>query len=531
MDNNNNNNMTNSASTVSTSSPSSSTSSTTAAAAAAKVPLFIQHSHKNRHRNRLHYQQQQEHEHYNEHHLHQQQHHFDNNQHENVAALDLLSASLCPVLRGTGARHNDDDHDDIMMMNHHRGDNHDTTNDDDDDDDGYHHDINNQQLLKCPYQPSQEKHYHHHQPQSMDNNNNTNHEHVNKDNDNRQIHPPQVLEVNNCNKMQCNHDNNNNNITHAEEEIIDDEKSTMEMITQARQKMNSLLQKQKEADKAIIDAKQKVMNAQNHLLSCESNRQLIEQSVNVAAEELTDRLLKVKSTWNEMYWKLVDYYKIHGNCDVKRTLLPHEKVSNPEWIPLSVFVGRNRLEARKPEGHPQRIEPYKVIALNRIGFNFDPKVNYWMDNYDQLKKYMAEHGQGEMPSRRKSSLGVWCDGQINAYNKFMAGNPSYITQKKIELLNEIGFIWDRNGSSWMRRYQSLKGFYNITGHCRVPKSYHDKALYRWIGKERTKYRNYINGSTPCQTEEQFHLLGDINFMAGIRLEIRPKDSGKSMKTT
>ena len=208
-------------------------------------------------------------------------------------------------------------------------------------------------------------------------------------------------------------------------------------VAQARKHMNTLLKQQQTSENDVQEAQRKLIEAQNALQSCQSKRDIIQKQIEDESESLTDSLLKVKSTWNDMYFKLVEYKKKYGNCDVKRTLLPHEKEATPDLVTLGAWIGRNRLEVRK---HPDRIEPYKITALNRLGFDFDPRESYWMDNYYRLKDYMAVHGQGKMPTRRKSALGVWCDGQIIAYNKFMSGNPSYITQRKIDLLNIIGFV-------------------------------------------------------------------------------------------
>jgi len=207
---------------------------------------------------------------------------------------------------------------------------------------------------------------------------------------------------------------------------------TSEKVNEARKKMDSLLSAQREAAIRVEEAKQEIIQAQNKLKTCEAKKESIQNEVDDTAQELTDLLLQVKSNWNEMYKKLVEYKEEHGHCDVKRTLSPGEKSANPELAALGAFVGKVRLEARKPELERMTgyIEPYKLIALNRIGFDFDPRENYWLENYEKLKSYMAEHGRGKMPSRRKSSLGVWCDGQIIAYNRFMAGNPSYITNQK-----------------------------------------------------------------------------------------------------
>ena len=140
--------------------------------------------------------------------------------------------------------------------------------------------------------------------------------------------------------------------------------------------------------------------------------------------------------------------------------------------------------------------------------------------YEKIRDYIQQN-PGKLPQRRKDPLGTWCNGQIVEYNKFISGDKkAYITQKKIDLLNAIGFVWDRASNTWSQRYENLKEFHAIHGHCRLPKNYKDQVLYRWVTKERIKYRNNSKKVKPCHTEEQNNLLDSIGFMDGNRIKAR-----------
>jgi hypothetical protein len=134
-----------------------------------------------------------------------------------------------------------------------------------------------------------------------------------------------------------------------------------------------------------------------------------------------------------------------------------------------------------------------------------------MEKYEELKEYMANKGNGKMPTR-KDPLGVWCDGQVLEYNKFLAGQkPCYITQERVDLLNDIGFVWNRLENAWQRTYDDLKKYREENGHCHVPVNYGDKSLFRWIAKQRKKYKNYNEGKKPALSEEQIKLLEELDF--------------------
>jgi hypothetical protein len=65
-----------------------------------------------------------------------------------------------------------------------------------------------------------------------------------------------------------------------------------------------------------------------------------------------------------------------------------------------------------------------------------------MDMFEQLKSYLKNSG-GKMPPRfidnQKFALGQWCDTQLDNYRKFHSGKKgAYITQEKIDMLNQIG---------------------------------------------------------------------------------------------
>ena len=181
-----------------------------------------------------------------------------------------------------------------------------------------------------------------------------------------------------------------------------------EQISDARRKMNQLLQSQTQAQERLKAAQEELKLAADRVQQSKQNIELTDSIVQNSTEELTDALLQEPTHWNNMYKKMIEYKERNGHVDVKRNPLKAEKEANPDIVKLGSWVGRVRLEARRPLGHPERIEPYKVIALNRLGFNWDPRENYWMEKYEELKQYMQTNGKGKMPVRKDpSGLGVW----------------------------------------------------------------------------------------------------------------------------
>lgn len=306
-----------------------------------------------------------------------------------------------------------------------------------------------------------------------------------------------------------------------------------DQISDARRKMNQLLQSQTQAQERLKTAQEDHKLASERVQQAKQNIEITDSIVQNSTEELTDALLQEPTHWNNMYKKMLEFKERNGHVDVKRNPLKAEKEANPDIVKLGSWVGRVRLEARRPLGHPERIEPYKVIALNRLGFNWDPRENYWMEKYEELKHYMQSNGKGKMPVRKDpSGLGVWCDGQVLEYNKFKAGiKPCYISQERIDMLTQIGFIWDRMGSAWRESFEELKKYREVNGHCHVPVNYGDKTLFRWIAKQRKKYKNYKGGIKPALTEPQVKMLKDIDFFEPAELRMAKFRHGQREKRT
>jgi len=309
--------------------------------------------------------------------------------------------------------------------------------------------------------------------------------------------------------------NANNHIHHHVIQNHDSKSWGSDQITEARRRMNILIQQQQSAHDELRASEEALKQAQSRLEMAKKNIEIIAASVSQSTEELTDALLQEPTNWNAMYYKLVEYKEKYGTINVKRSLAgnnENESEVDPDHVKLGIWIGKVRAEARRPAGHPDVIEPYKIIALNRLGFDWDPRENYWMERFKELKIFLAAGGPKPKMPNRKTPLGVWCDGQVLEYNKFKAGvKPCYISKERIDMLESIGFIWDRQQAAWMNHYNTLKQRHLNFGSCFIPSYSGDKTLVRWIAKQKTKYKNFIDEKKPALTEEQVTLLNDIKF--------------------
>ena len=87
-------------------------------------------------------------------------------------------------------------------------------------------------------------------------------------------------------------------------------------------------------------------------------------------------------------------------------------------------------------------------------------VRKWEANFKELKKYKAENGHCDVP-RSHLELGNWVNTQRTAYKK-------YLSEERINRLNEIGFSWEVHNDGWEAKFKELKKYKEENGHCNVP---------------------------------------------------------------
>lgn len=69
---------------------------------------------------------------------------------------------------------------------------------------------------------------------------------------------------------------------------------------------------------------------------------------------------------------------------------------------------------------------------------------------------------------------------------------------------EIGFCWDVKEYHWMTHFDALKEFYTTNGHCQVPCNYpKDIQLNQWLQRQRARYRE---GKMPYEQVESLNKL-------------------------
>jgi hypothetical protein len=104
-----------------------------------------------------------------------------------------------------------------------------------------------------------------------------------------------------------------------------------------------------------------------------------------------------------------------------------------------------------------------------------------------LKEYVAEHGNAFVPQiyPQNESLGIWVGNQRQIFKALQLGydlSEAILTKKRVQKLDEIGFVWDVLEAIWFKRLQELKACKIKDRNTLEPIHYHaiETSLGRWV---------------------------------------------------
>jgi len=213
---------------------------------------------------------------------------------------------------------------------------------------------------------------------------------------------------------------------------------------------------------------------------------------------------KYQNLWDQKYRELVSYAEEFGH-----TRVPVQLSS------LGVWVRHQRVNYRNfQKGNlSTRMTESRIELLDQIGFEWNSQVHSWETSYEQLVTFATENGHTRVPKSNRL-LAYWVQAQRSNYKISRNGDPSSrMTEKRIDLLEKIGFEWDCTGPPWERLYYELVQFVKKFGHSRVPRGFpQNPALGRWVNLQREYYRQLRRGNSSCNlTENRIELLNKVSF--------------------
>ena len=193
--------------------------------------------------------------------------------------------------------------------------------------------------------------------------------------------------------------------------------------------------------------------------------------------------------WNEKYQQLMEFQKQHGHT----TVLVQDNESLANWIK------KQRINYRKYKaGEPTAMTHKRIRLLEQIdGFSWNPREQIWMERVAELKAYKDQHGDCLVPLEYppNPALAAFVTRTRMDYREFLGLTPvtnknerARLTQKHVDILNDLGFVWDMRELWWNDKYRELQEYLAHHGHVLVPQRYEaNPELARWVRRQRELY--------------------------------------------
>jgi hypothetical protein len=228
--------------------------------------------------------------------------------------------------------------------------------------------------------------------------------------------------------------------------------------------------------------------------------------------------LFTKPDWDDQYDELVAYQNRYGDYNVPQSYIQNPKLGR--WLTV-----QRQAYKEFQTGQKSGLTAERVAKLNRLDDNgFQASVNAdWYDRFEELKVYKDTYGDFRVPGANlKDSdtyqLALWVQKQRRNFKLLQEGKKLYMTEDRIQKLNEIGFEWSVH--SWSVRYEELKAFQKQHGHCRVPgaklKDSDTYQLANWVQTQRRKFKLLQEGKKSYVTEERLRKLNEVGFEWSLR---------------
>ena len=162
---------------------------------------------------------------------------------------------------------------------------------------------------------------------------------------------------------------------------------------------------------------------------------------------------------------------------------------------------RNRMEMVPPERRKQ---------LDAISFEWNALADAsWEECFAALELFKEREGHCRVARSHMEGelkLGNWVNTQRQA-------TPSRERKKR---LDDIGFVWRPEDSSWEEAFTALSRFKAREGHCRVPKSHMEGELKVNLGTWVIRQRKFVE----ALSVERKKRLDDIGFVWILRGTLR-----------
>eukprot|EP00980_Cylindrotheca_fusiformis_P019768 scaffold6927_cov93-Cylindrotheca_fusiformis.AAC.6 len=143
------------------------------------------------------------------------------------------------------------------------------------------------------------------------------------------------------------------------------------------------------------------------------------------------------------------------------------------------------------------------------------KEEIWDDLFNRLAAFKEEHGHYCVPQHYKPNI---CLSQwVKRQRYYRKHRPGLMSERRVQKLDQLGFVWDAQEDVWKVRFEELKTFKHMHGHCNVPCKYStNQKMATWVKCQRRQYKLRTLGKPSSLTDERKSVLEELGFLWKIR---------------
>ena len=188
--------------------------------------------------------------------------------------------------------------------------------------------------------------------------------------------------------------------------------------------------------------------------------------------------------WQENYEAAKRYVEEYGNL-----LVPSNYVT-PDGILLGKWIARQRYAWQNPDNSSARVTPERKAQLDEIGMIWD-KYDPWRERFELAKKYLAEHGDLDVPLNYKTENGIWLGSWLYRQRQYRrTGDPRLGEAHRRELDALLKDEKPRKQSAaprgkeslreknWERNFEEAAQYAEEHGNLLVPSNYITASGFR-----------------------------------------------------
>lgn len=217
--------------------------------------------------------------------------------------------------------------------------------------------------------------------------------------------------------------------------------------------------------------------------------------------------------WEDQFERLRVFQEENGHCLVNTHL------------PLGEWVKKQRQQYRLlKEKKKSTMTAARIRLLESIGFTWSVNLDKWDLRFKELVTFKDKYGHCNVSqarsgdqSQKSCPLSKWVHTQRCQYTLMKNKKKTPLTEKRVKLLEDLGFIWNVADCDWDDKFSELKEFKKREGHVNVQAR--DGALGRWVHTQRAQYRKrniQKNSSAPSKhtylTDERIAALESVGFL-------------------